>query len=59
MFTASMMTARLGRTLGRSRPANEIHISGYFELVVSLKTAKALGLSLRESFLLLADEVIE
>ena len=30
-----------------------------FKLVVSLKTAKALGLSLRESFLLLADEVIE
>ena len=30
-----------------------------FELVVSLKTAKALDLSLRESFLQLADEVIE
>jgi putative tryptophan/tyrosine transport system substrate-binding protein len=30
-----------------------------FELGVNLKTAKALGLSVRESFLLLADDVIE
>lgn len=30
-----------------------------FELVVNLKTAKSLGISMRESFLLLADEVIE
>lgn len=30
-----------------------------FELVVNLKSAKALGLSVRQSFLLLADDVIE
>ena len=30
-----------------------------FELIVNLRVAKALGLSVRESFLLLADEVIE
>jgi putative ABC transport system substrate-binding protein len=45
----------------KGEPAGNLPVQSpeKFELVVNLKAAKALGLSVRESFLLLADDVIE
>jgi putative tryptophan/tyrosine transport system substrate-binding protein len=53
-------SAYVDRILRGERPGNlPIQSPTRYELVVNLKTAKALGLSPRESFLELCDEVIE
>ena len=53
-------TSYVDRILKGESPGNlPAQSPAKFELAVNLKTAKALGLSVRESFLLLADEVIE
>jgi putative tryptophan/tyrosine transport system substrate-binding protein len=58
---AYRQSARLAaKILKGAKPGDlPFELATRYELIVNLKTAKAMGLNISDSFLLLADEVIE
>jgi putative tryptophan/tyrosine transport system substrate-binding protein len=56
-FTRLDWSARILK--GESSADLPIELPAHYELIVNLKAAKAIGLTIPDSFMLLADEAIE